>query len=191
MQFSLLQHIQGFVSVSTDLASRLEEISKVKHLEKGDFLHKPNRVCDTTYFIQSGLLRMYYEKGEKEITDNFASEGEWITSIYSFMRNIPDNFYIQCLENSQLIAIRLEDLERCFSDFHEMERFGRLLMSKYFLEHSERAAFFRFKSAKDKYFHFCKTSKNIISRVPLGMLASYLGITQETLSRIRADRGAF
>ena len=62
------------------------------------------------------------EKGEKEGTDNFAAENEWITSIYSFMKNVPDNCYIQTLEDSELIAINIYELEKCFADFPEMER---------------------------------------------------------------------
>ncbi len=191
MLTSLIQHIQEYVPVSDALQQRLEEISVYKVVEEGKFLHRPHKVCENTYFINSGLMRVFYKKDDKEITDTFASEGEWITSVYSFMRNIPDHFYIQTLEKTELVSINLFQLEKCFADFHEMERFGRMLVSRYFVEHSERALAFKFHSAKEKYRYFCVTSKNIVSRVPLGMLASYLGITQETLSRIRADRSAF
>ena len=166
-------------------------ISKPITIEKGEFLHKPKRVCQNTYFIQSGLLRVFYQKGDKSITDNFCAEGDWVTSIYSFMQNIPDNFYIETLEKSELVAIHVKALEKCFEDFPEMERFGRMLISKYFIEQSERIISLQFHTAKEKYRYFCKSSRNILPRVPLGMLASYLGITQETLSRVRSDKTAF
>jgi len=187
----LVAHIQNFIPVSTQLAERILEISKPKTIEKGKFLHKPNKVCENTYFIHSGLLRIFYKKDDKEITDNFAAEGEWITSIYSFMKNIPDNCYIETLEKSELIAINIEQLEKCFLDFPAMERFGRILVSKYFMEQSERIISMQFHTAKEKYHFFCNTSKNKLTRVPLGMLASHLGIAQETLSRIRAEKSAF
>ena len=85
-----------------------------------------------------------------------------------------------------MIRISLNDLENCFKDFPEMERFGRMLISKYFLEQSERIISFQFNSAKERYQFFERTSKNKLTRVPLGMLASYLGMTQETLSRVRS-----
>lgn len=144
-----------------------------------------------TYFINSGLLRVFYKKDDKEITDNFSSEGEWITSIYSFMKNVPDNCYIQTLEKSELISINILQLEKCFWDFPEMERFGRILISSYFLEQSERIISLQFHSAKERYEFFIKTGKNKIQRVPLNMLASYLGMTQETLSRVRAEKSSF
>lgn len=187
----LIQHLKGYIPVSDSLRESIQKICKEINVPKGTFLHQPGKICTHTYFIHSGLLRIYYQKDDKEITDNFAAEGEWITSVYSFMRNIPDNFYIETLEPCELIAIGIEDLENCFAAYHEMERFGRYLMSSYFLEHSERSLSFKFHSAKEKYQYFCKSSKNKVSRIPLGILASYLGITQETLSRIRAEKDPF
>ncbi|MCC4213058.1 Crp/Fnr family transcriptional regulator [Leeuwenhoekiella sp. Mr9] len=156
-------------------------------LPKNHFLHKPNKICSHTYFINSGLIRTYYLKDAKEITDNFSAENEWITSIYSFLQNVPDCFHIQTLEETELVKISLSDLEKCFEDFPEMERFGRMLISKYFLEQSERIISLQFNSAKERYQFFERSSKNKLSRVPLGMLASHLGMTPETLSRVRAS----
>ena len=96
------------------------------------------------------MIRIYYLKDGKEITDNFSAENEWITSIYSFLQNIPDCFYIQTLETTELVKISLYELEQCFVDFPEMERFGRMLISKYFLEQSERIISLQFNSAKER-----------------------------------------
>ena len=191
MKENLIKHIERFIIVSEDLKIRLSEISKLQSLEKGKYLHKPNKVCNYTYFINSGLVRIYYKKGDKEITDNFSAEGEWITSIYSFMQNVPDNCYIQTIEKSELISIDILKLEKCFLDFPEMERFGRMLISKYFIEQSERIISLQFHNSKERYAFFFKTAKNKIQRVPLGMLASHLGMTQETLSRVRAGKSSF
>ena len=160
-------------------------------LPKNHFLHKPKQTCSNTYFINKGFARIYYKKGDKEITDNFSAENEWITSIYSFLQNIPDHFYIQTLEETEVVKISLVNLEKCFIDFPEMERFGRILISKYFLEQSERIISYQFNSAIERYQFFERTQKNKLQRVPLGMLASHLGMTQETLSRVRSIKSAF
>jgi len=183
---NLINHISNFIPVSIQLKKRIESIGKIQNFPKNHFLHKPNKTCLHTYFINSGLIRIYYQKDDKEITDNFSVENEWITSIYSFLQNIPDYFHIQTLEETEVIRISLNDLEDCFKDFPEMERFGRMLISKYFLEQSERIISLQFNSAKERYQFFERNSKNKLSRVPLGMLASYLGMTQETLSRVRS-----
>ena len=144
-----------------------------------------------TYFINKGLTRTFYLKDEKTITDNFSAENEWITSIHSFLQNIPDHFHIQTLEETELVKVSLTDLEECFKDFPEMERFGRMLMSKYFLEQSERIISLQFNSARERYQFFERSSQNKLQRIPLGMIASHLGMTQETLSRVRAIKSAF
>lgn len=90
-----------------------------------------------------------------------------------------------------MVRISLKDLEECFKDFPEMERFGRMLISTYFLEQSERIISLQFNSAKERYSFFEQTSKKKLPRIPLGMLASHLGMTQETLSRVRSAKNAF
>ena len=182
----LIHHITKYIPVSNELKNRLATICETQNFPKNHFLHKPNRICLNTYFINKGLTRVYYLKNEKEITDDFSAENEWITSIYSFLQNIPDHFHIQTLEETELIRISLNDLENCFQDFPEMERFGRMLISKYFLEQSERIISLQFNTAKERYQFFERTAKKKLSRVPLGMLASHLGMTQETLSRARS-----
>ena len=188
---SLVSHISNFIPVSKELKSRLETICEIQKFPKNHFLHKPKRTCLDTFFINKGLIRIYYLKNEKEITDNFSAENEWITSIYSFLQNIPDHFHIQTLENTEVVRISLSNLEDCFRDFSEMERFGRMLISQYFLEQSERIISLQFNSAKERYRFFEQISRNKLTRVPLGMLASHLGMTQETLSRVRSSKNTF
>ena len=183
----LIDHFKRLTKVSDDLEKELIARSIPITVKKGAFLHKAASICKKTYWIQKGLLRTYYLKDGKEITDVFASEGEWITSVQSFIKNEPDQNYLQAIENSEVYALSQDDLMFLFQNFPEMERFGRITMSMNYIRLSEKLESYQFTLAKDKYVHFCKVYDSILHRLPLGMVASYIGITQETLSRIRKE----
>ncbi|QNE42405.1 Crp/Fnr family transcriptional regulator (plasmid) [Hymenobacter sp. NBH84] len=182
----LLQHMAQFTTLSPPLAAAVCQRAHHHHFQKGELLHAADTVCRRTYWIQQGLVRIYFNKDGRLVTDGFAAENQWMTSAYSFMRGVPDAYAIAAIEPTQAYSLSLEDLLDLFDRFHEMERFGRVLMSAQFLEQSERLNSLRFTSPAEKYQHFCAHYRPILARLPLGMIASYLGITPETLSRVRA-----
>jgi len=180
-----LDHFRQLTHVPEELEKNLRAKSTQVSIDKGEYLHKAGFTCKSTYWIKKGLLRSFYLKDGKEITDVFASEGEWITSVQSFMKSQPDQYYLQAIESSKVYALSYNDLMYLFENFPEMERFGRISMSMSYIQLSEKLESYQFTSAKDKYVHFCKIYNSILHRLPLGMVASYIGVTQETLSRIR------
>jgi hypothetical protein len=99
-----------------------------------------------------------------------------------------DIYYIDAIENTDVFCLHVNDLVYLFDNFPEMERYARLSMGAVFGHYMERITSLRFTTAKEKYIHFCEAYKDIYHRIPLGMVASYLGITQETLSRIRSEK---
>ena len=113
---------------------------------------------------------------------------EWVNSPKSFIQQQKDIYYIDAIENTQAYFINVNDLVYLFNNFLEMERYARLSMGRVFGHLMKRITSLRFTSAKEKYNHFCETYLDIYHRIPLGMVASYLGITQETLSRIRTEK---
>ncbi len=104
------------------------------------------------------------------------------------MQREKDIYYIDAIENTEAYFITAKNLVYLFDNFPEMERYARLSMGTVFGHFLDRITSIRFTSAKEKYLHFQKTYSYIYHRIPLGMVASYLGITQETLSRIRAEK---
>ena len=147
-----------------------------------------NQICKESYFIRKGILRAYFLKDGKEISEFFSSTNEWVNSPKSFMQRIPDIYYIDAIENTTTFALNVNDLVFLFDNFPEMERYARLSMGSVFGHLMERIASMRFTSAKERYLHFMEVYADIYPRIPLGMVASYLGITQETLSRLRAEK---
>ena len=185
MAAHLINHFRQLTTVSDELEQAI--LSQITHLEikKGAHLHKAGRVCKHSYWIETGLLRTYYLKDGKEITDVFAAQGEWVTATHSFMTRQIDQYYLQTLENSVVYAMSYDHLMDLFDNFSEMERFGRITMSLNYMRLANKLESYQFSTAREKYDHFCENYKSILHRLPLGMVASYLGITQETLSRIR------
>lgn len=182
---TFLEYFKQLTPVSERLEQELLLRTSQLQIKKGEFLHRAGSVCTHTYWIKKGLLRTYYLKEGREVTDVFAAENEMITSAHSFMKNEPDQYYLQAVEDTKLFAISYQDLMFLFEHYHEMERFGRITMSISYIQLSEKLKSYQFTTAKDKYEHFCKVYKPILPRLPLGMVASYLGFSQETLSRIR------
>ncbi|MEM6804414.1 MAG: Crp/Fnr family transcriptional regulator, partial [Bacteroidota bacterium] len=129
--------------------------------------------------------RLFYLKEGKEITEFFCAENQWLNSPKSFITQQKDVYYIQAIEDAEILSLHLRDLRYLFDNYPEMERYARLDMGTSFMYIMERLAISRFSSAQEKYQHFLTTYAGIHHRIPLGMAASYMGISQETLSRLR------
>ena len=141
--------------------------------------------CRHLYFLQQGALRGYYTLDGKEITHWFGFENDFVTSFHSFITGQPAVESIQLLQGSILWSISREDLNVLLDRFSEIERLVRIVYENYYIRLEERFINSQFKSAGERYQNLLEQSPHIIERVPLGYIASYLGISQETLSRIR------
>lgn len=184
----IIDHFSNYIPVSETLEKELKARIKLQIFKKGAVIHRAENICVESHFILKGIFRLYFLKKGREISEYFCAEGEWVNSPRSFMFSEPDNYYIDALEDSEVFTLHIRDLMFLFDKFPEMERYSRLSMSTMFYQMIERIHSFQSSDAKEKYDHFCRVYKHILPRLPLGMIASYLGITQETLSRVRARR---
>lgn len=184
----ILLHFEKYIKLNDVLKKELLSRIDLKTLKKGELVHNADSICKKSYFIQKGLMRLYFIKDGKEITEYFIAENEWANSPRSFMQQKLDIYYIDTLEQTECFCLGVHDLVFLFDNFPEMERYARLSMGTTFGHYLERITSMRFTTAKEKYQHFCETYQKIYHRIPLGMVSSYLGIAQETLSRIRAEK---
>ena len=169
---------------SSELFSDLEQIMQVQNLPKHHKLHIEGNVCHQIYFVQKGIARTYYYKDGKDITAHFAIENGTITAIDSFIQRKRSRYNIELLEDSIIAAITREDLDALLEEKPQYERFIRLFLEQIYIDLAERVEDLLFHSAKERYDKLT-SSTDLIQRVNLGHIASYIGITQETLSRIR------
>lgn len=158
---------------------------RIKKYAKGAILLKKGHVAHDAHFIISGLARCFFDYQGKEITNYFAFENEGITSSLSFMTQKPSDEIIQVLEDSVVATLSFNDLEALYKANHEICNMGRKFMEGISIELEERIRIFQIAAAQDRYDYILSHKPQIIQRVPLKHLASFLGITAETLSRIR------
>jgi CRP-like cAMP-binding protein len=181
----LLSHISAYHRLSSEAENALQECFTEITLNKNEFLLTQGNVCRHLYFLEKGALRGFYNLDGKEITHWFGFEKDFVTSFHSFITGEPAVENIQLVENCTLWGIAKETLTELFNQHHDIERLVRIAYEKYYIRLEERYVNAQFKSAKERYEDLIQQSPHILERVPLGFIASYLGISQETLSRIR------
>jgi CRP-like cAMP-binding protein len=153
---------------------------------KGRFLVKKGQYVTSYYFIQSGGLRIYFDKDEKEITGWLAFENDFFTELNSLRSGQPTAFQIQALENTTLQTIDKTQMELLYEQFPLWQQFGRQVWEDAFLKVINGILSYQTMTAEERYLHMMQQS-DILQRVPLKQLASYLGITQTSLSRLRKN----
>lgn len=159
-----------------------------KKIRKRQFLVQTGDVCRYLAFVSKGCMRSYTvdEKGEEHIVQ-FALEEWWITDLKSFSGNLPATYNIDAVEDSELLLIDKSSQEKLFATVSSLEHYFRIL-----LENNSSAALKRIADlisvpAEERYLKFIETYPNIVQRVPQNQIASYLGITPQSLSRIRKE----
>ncbi|MDR6341919.1 CRP-like cAMP-binding protein [Filimonas zeae] len=182
----LFAHLKNFYHLSREAQIALQECFQQITLPRNEFLIREGKTCRHMFFLEQGCLRGYYNLDGKEITHWFGFENDFITSFHSFITHQPAVESIQLMEAGTLWAISKEALTGLYDRHHEIERLVRIVYEKYYIRLEERYVNAQFKTATERYEELLQQSPHIIERVPLGYIASYLGISQETLSRIRA-----
>lgn len=184
---SLLQHLQAIQPLSSALEEYLINRVKTKYVNKGSYLLNAESISRHIYFIERGLFRCFYEVGDKTISSWFMKEGDVILSVRSFFEQLPSHECIQALENSTVHYIGYQELMEAYKDFPEFNFHGRFLTERYYIKSESRIYALRAKSAYDRYLHLLKWEPELLLRVPAKYLATYLGMAEFTLSRIRAS----
>jgi CRP-like cAMP-binding protein len=155
---------------------------------KDHFLVREREVCDYIFFIRKGIARIYYYKDNREITEWIAMDEQFFLSIISFFERTPSRLIIQTLEPAEVMGIHYNDLIRLAAQHHEVETLFRKMMTGSLILSQYRMDSIQFESAQQRYEKLLQTSPRIIQRVPLSHIASFLGVTLETLSRIRSAK---
>jgi CRP-like cAMP-binding protein len=184
---AFINAVSAISPLSEQSLTALAHLAIRQELPKGSQLVKENTVCERVYFIEKGLARTYYYKDGKDVTDWLGAEGAIVGSIVSFLTQKPGRRVVELLEPSIVWSVTFKGLELLYARYHEIERLGRMLANTGIILLQERFDHLHFSTALERYEKLLADNPSFVQRVPLGMIASYLGISQETLSRIRAQ----
>jgi len=174
--------------LSPDVIAAMEVIIKHKPYNKGELLVRIGQVPEYFYFIRKGLARVYYVRNEQDVTDYFAIDNQFIGALPGLFSQQPSHKAIEALEDSEVEYFSYAAFDRLCELHHSLERAARKMSVFGMMEGQRRIESIRFYSAKERYEELEKLYPGITNRAPLKHIASYLGVTQVSISRIRAGK---
>ena len=184
----LLDYINKYINLTVEEETIL--LSKIIHRNylKYQYIVQQGDICKSVNFIISGCTKTFYmNKKGQEHTVMFSVEDWWTSDLGSFITQTPADFNVQCLENTELIQFTFENLEELYTEIPKLERFFRKIIERAFVASQKRIIKNFNLAAKEHYLIFKETYPEIEQRVPQYMIASYLGITKEFLSKIKSQ----
>jgi CRP-like cAMP-binding protein len=181
----LRAYFQKQVPMEDAVWQELQKVITHKALKKKEHFLREGEVCRQLGFITKGYVRLYFLTDGEEVTKDFNFENSFCGSYASFRLQQPSRFNIVAMEDLSLYALGHDDLFRLYDEYPIVQKLGRLAMENMFIRKEMREASFLLDSAEQRYNDLLLQHPGITQRIPLKYLASYLGITAETLSRLR------
>lgn len=176
-----------YSTMAHDELDILESILVPMKFARGETVVNEGEVCDAIYYVERGLFREYYYKNNKEVTEYLAVDGNVFMCIESLFQNEPSKLIVEALESSVVYALPKDRLEEVALHNVNIQILYRKILEESLIISQRRADLLRFESAKDRYRKLCKLNPKVIMKAPLVYIASYLQMTPETLSRVRAS----
>jgi CRP-like cAMP-binding protein len=184
----LLKYINNFVSLTEEEVRILESKVTIRKYLKGQFILQQGDICKRACFILSGCTKTFYvnEEGQEHIL-MFGIEDWWASDMGSYITQTPADFNVQCIENTEVVVFFHDVNEELYNEIPKLERFFRQITERAFVASQKRIVRGFSLSAKEQYMFFREQYPEIEQRIPQYMIASYLGITKEFLSKIKSQ----
>lgn len=188
-----IQTLYNFIEQKVSLSEHEKELiaSKISIVDykKGEELLKLNQLSNKLYFVLSGIYRVYQLNDGKEITSyfNYKNRNPFVASFVSLLTQKPSKEIIECIEDGQLLSINYSDWLDLYEKSQNINSFGRIMAEYNYILAIERIESLQYHQAKDRYLSFMKLYPNLLNMIPHHYIASYLGITPESLSRVRKE----
>jgi CRP-like cAMP-binding protein len=183
---NLIARLNSISPMSEALSEKIRSIARVRSYKKGELILREGEVCNNASMIVEGLVRLYYLNEGKDITSRLLEEGLIINSWLSYYKQQPSNEFIEAAEDSVLVCLDYNDIQKTYIEFPESNIIGRKETEYAFYLSERRTQMLRKHTAEEKYKYFLENHPTLLQRVPLKHIASYLGMNEETLSRVRS-----
>lgn len=189
MNDNLTKYIKRYISIPENEIASFQSYLKPKKLKKKEFLLKEGQVCKSRYFITSGCIRLFYidKKGNEQII-HFAIDNWWITDYESLVNAAPSTLYIQAIETTELLELPEETFDQLCNQIPQIERLFRKIMEKTYIAIQKRMEYMFSLNGEEVFNTFVSANPGFIQRVPQYMIASYLGMSPEFVSKIKARK---
>lgn len=185
---SLVNHISKLTPISEYALNWIKQHTEEFIFKKNEIILNEGKVCDHLYYVVNGLVGSYYIIDDQEVCNWIAMEEDMATCYYSFISREPSYETIVAFENCTVQSISYHHIQELYKKFPETEKAGRLILENYYSRLEERLISIQFKTAKERYDVLFNKRPEIFNRAPLGKIATYLGMKQETLSRLRSGK---
>lgn len=179
-------YLDSFVKLDEEAALEIERNFIKRNFPKGSFLAEEGEITKEVHFLLKGCCRFFHKKNNRAMTHWFSFENTFTTSLRSFTTQTPCKEYIQAIEECTVLSLRHQDLMIMYDKHKQWDRLGRLVMEDFSRRMLDRVTALQNLSAKQRYIMLLKSEPRIIQRIPLNLVSSYLGISGETLSRVRS-----
>ena len=163
----------------------LQECLTTRHISKGDYIAKAGQVCQYVSFFNEGLARLYYTVDGKDVSIGFVGKGEYTSEYESFLTRKPAMQNIGALTDVELVDLLYDDMQRLYRQYPVFQEFGRKIAEMLFIMLNQRNTALLALTPEERYRNMIVKSPLLLQQVPQYMLASFIGVTPEHLSRIR------
>jgi CRP/FNR family transcriptional regulator, anaerobic regulatory protein len=189
LNLQIKESISKLFPVSLEIQAHYLLNGKLKVYKKGEIILRQGIICDKMMYVYKGFLRAYIVNNKKEkVTTWFKGENSFLTIMNSYIKNKPSLFTIEAIENTYIVVFEKSFIDKMTAKYPEIALIYTQHLEKYFMEIENHAISLQALDAKSRYDELLEGNPNILLRAPLGQIASYLGITQSTLSRLRAKK---